>query len=75
MNEIVILAVFYMIFMIMMLYFLLGRGIERAYNFHKDMYWGRLLGRKRYFLLSRSLAVVSLVGATIGCILVLIRKL
>ena len=75
MNEIVALIAFYIVFMLVMSLFLWGRATERAYEFHKDMYWGRLLGRERYFALSRLIAIIGIIGATVGFVSVLCHAL
>jgi len=72
-KEVVVLIVFYIVFMLIMSSFLWGRSLERAYEFHKDMYWGRWIGRERYFALSRWLAVIAMIAATVGCILVFLH--
>jgi len=73
-KEITILILFYLVFMFSTGTFIWGKSIEKAWDFHKNMYFGQLLGEKKYYIYSKILAILAMIGATAGVIAVLLSK-
>lgn len=74
MNDNVILIVFYAIFVLAASSFFWGESLDHAWQFHRKMYYGRILGERRYRLVTKFIAVTGIVGATVGVALVLIKR-
>ncbi|MCK5707818.1 MAG: hypothetical protein KAI43_09200 [Candidatus Aureabacteria bacterium] len=75
MKESIFFILFYIFFIFLTWTFIWGKSTEEAFEFHKNTYWGKFLGEKRYFIFTRTVAILSIIAVTIVFINFIIGKI
>ncbi|MDD5492794.1 MAG: hypothetical protein PHV60_08980 [bacterium] len=71
MKEIIILVIFYIVILFAFGSFVWGKQSERTWEFQKNLYFGKLLGQRVYYIFCKIIGILGVIFLTFGFILAL----